>query len=162
LDSAIDDLSALMEMKAQQPRGDDPTTANQKTALQIEQLKQNTAAQKNAADNQLKVIELKLRDQHEKMKIASNEKMKMAELMQKRGDEQAKMQQSNLQAMHDQESHQADMAKRNADMQMMMRKQQMAEAAQQAKQADMAARAGERQAAQQFRQQHQPVGPGGV
>jgi hypothetical protein len=39
---AIDDLAELMKDKGSQPRGDDPTTSTNKTAIQIEQIKQQT------------------------------------------------------------------------------------------------------------------------
>ena len=74
LDGAIDDLAELMKTKGDQPRGDDPTTSTNKTAIQIEQIKQQTEKQKNDAMNQLKAQELQMKDQHEKMKIASAEK----------------------------------------------------------------------------------------
>src|SRR6185369_14586874 len=39
LDGAIDELSELMEQQQDKPKGDDPITAQNKTALQIEQMK---------------------------------------------------------------------------------------------------------------------------
>ena len=46
LDGAIDELVEQMKAKGDQPQGDDPTTAKSKIALQIEQMKQQTVAQK--------------------------------------------------------------------------------------------------------------------
>ena len=45
LDGAVDELVELMKQKADQPKGDDPTTATNKTAIQIEQIKQQRAAE---------------------------------------------------------------------------------------------------------------------
>jgi hypothetical protein len=157
LDGAIDDLAELMKDKGDRPRGDDPQTAaakdTNKTAIQIEQIKQQTEKQKNDAMNQLKAQELAMKDQHEKMKIASQEKMKLADIMAKQKDDEAKAQQQNQKAMHDREKHQADMIGKQADMQMDQQKLAIAQQSAQMKQADMAARGQERQAAQQFKQQ---------
>jgi hypothetical protein len=158
LDGSIDEMVAQTKQLAAGGRPDDPTTATNKVALQIEQLKQQTQKEKNQADIQLKAQELQMKDQHEKMKIASNEKIKAAELMAKQGDDAAKVQTAAQKAMHDREKHQADMIAKQADMQADARKMQMAEAAQIAKQNDMAARAGERQAAASLKAQ-QPQGP---
>ena len=96
-----------------------------------------------------------MRDAQEKMKIASAEKIKMAELMAKQGDAQQKAQLVNQKSMQDRESHQAEMISKAADLQLNQQKAGMAQAAQQARQADMASRADERRAAQQFRQSQQ-------
>jgi hypothetical protein len=153
LDGAIDDLAEMMKTKGEQPRGDDPTTATNKTAIQIEQIKQQTEKEKNQTMNQLKAQELQMKDQHEKMKIASQEKMKLADILAKQKDDEAKAQQQNQKAMHDREKHQADMIGKQADMQMDQQKLAIAQQSAQMRQADMAARGQERQAAQQFKQQ---------
>jgi hypothetical protein len=153
LDGAIDELAELMKAKADQPKGDDPTTATNKTAIQIEQIKQQTEKQKNDAMNALKAQELQMKDMHEKMKIQSAEKMKLADIMAKQRDDEAKSQQTNLKAMQDREKHQADMIGKQTDMQMNAQKLAMARQAAEAKQADMAVRQSERQAAQQIKQQ---------
>jgi hypothetical protein len=58
-----------------------------------------------------------MRDAHEKAKIASNEKMKLAELRARQGDDAAKAQQTQLKAIADREKHQADMLGKQADVQ---------------------------------------------
>jgi hypothetical protein len=158
LDGAIDEMTEQTKAQTAGGRPDDPTTATNKTALQIEQLKQKTQQDKNQAELQLKAQEIQMKDQHEKMKIASNEKIKAAELMAKQGDDAAKVQTAAQKAMHDREKHQADMIAKQADMQADARKMAMAEAAQIAKQNDLAARASERQAAASLKAQ-QPQGP---
>jgi hypothetical protein len=160
LEGAIDDMVEMAKQKGEQGRGDDPTTATNKTALQIEQMKQATEKEKNDAINSLKQIELQMKDQHEKMKIASQEKMKLAELMAKQNDASQKAHSANQKAMHDREAHQADMLGRQQDMQLNAQKAAMAQAAAQARQGDMAARGEERRAAAAFKQQTQPQGPG--
>jgi hypothetical protein len=160
LGGAIDELVAMMQAKADGPRPDDPTTATNKTAIQIEQIKTQRQKTKDDADTQLRATELQMKDQHEKMKIASQEKMKLAELMAKQGDAGQKAQAANQKAMHDRENHQMDIIGRQADMQADARKMQMAEQAAIARQGDMAARASERHAAQQYKQQQGTIMPG--
>jgi hypothetical protein len=153
LDGAIDDLVDTIKQKGEQPRGDDPTTATNKTAIQIEQIKQQTEKQKNDSMNQLKAQELQMKDQHEKMKIASAEKMKLADILAKQKDDETKAQVQNQKAMHDREKHQADMVGKQADMQMDQQKLAIAQQTAQMRQSDMAARGEERKAAAQFKQQ---------
>jgi len=158
LDGAIDEMTEQTKALSAGGRPDDPTTATNKVALQIEQLKQQTQKEKNQADIQLKAQELQMKDQHEKMKIASNEKIKAAELMSKQGDDAAKVQTANQKQMHDREKHQMDIIGKQADMEADRRKMAMAEAAQIAKQNDMAARASERQAAASLKAQQPQQG----
>lgn len=153
LESSIDDLVEAQKERTAGPRPDDPTTATNKTALQIEQLKQQRQKAKDDADTALKAQELQMKDQHVKLEIASRQQIELAKLQSKQGDDASKAQMVNQKAMHDREKHQADMVMKQADMAADARKMQMAEAAAQVKQADMAARQGERQAAQQFKQQ---------
>ena len=160
LDGAIDELAELMKTKSDQPRGDDPTTATNKTALQIEQLKQQRQAERDKADIQLKQQEMQMKDTHERLKIQSNEKMKLADIMAKRQDDEAKSQQINLKAMQDREKHQADMIGKSADLQLNAQRASMAQQAAQAKQADMQARGEERRAAQAFKQSQPPPNQG--
>jgi hypothetical protein len=109
LDGAVDELVETTKQMADQPRPDDPTIAQNKTALQIEQMKQQRQAQQDQATNQLKAQELQMKDQHERMKIQSNEQLKMLELNARGTAEQAKARQSNLQSMAEGQAHQADM-----------------------------------------------------
>lgn len=153
LDSAIDELVERMKTKADNPPGDDPTTATNKAALQIEQMKQQRQGEKDKMDTQLKIAELQMKDRHEQMKITSNERIKGAELAAKQQDEAAKAQHIALKAIHDRESHQMDMVGKQADMQANQQKLAMVAQAQQAKAADMEARSNERRQQAQFKQQ---------
>jgi hypothetical protein len=162
LDGSIDELVEHYKARGAQPQGDDPTTAaakdTNKTALQIEQLKQQRQAEKDKADTALKAADMQMKDRHEQMKIASNERIKAAELAAKQRDEEAKAQHTNLKAMHDRESHQMDMIGKQAEMQANEQKMAMAAQASQAKQVDMQARGEERRQAQQFKQQQGAAG----
>jgi hypothetical protein len=157
LDGAIDDLVAMMEQKgsaAQQQ--EDPTVSTNKTALQIEQMKQSRQAEKDKADLQLKAAELQMKDKHETMKIQSQQQIEMMKLQAKQGDDAAKAAQNNQKAMMEREKHQSDMLGKQADMQINAQKMTMAQVMQQAKQEDMAARATERQAALRMKQMQPP------
>jgi hypothetical protein len=147
LDSSIDDYVERLKDKGEGPKPDDPTTATNKTALEIEKLKQQRQGERDKAQ------ELQMRDQHEKMKIQSQQQLKMLEIQQKQQDDAAKAQQTNQKAMHDREKHQMDMLGKQADVQMNEQKMAMQQAASVAKQQDMAARQSERQQAQAFKQQ---------
>jgi hypothetical protein len=159
LDGAIDDLVEKMKQKGDQPRGEDPTTATNKTALQIEQIKQQRQGEKDKSDTQLKAAELQMKDRHEQMKIASNERIKAAELAAKQRDEEAKTQHTNLKAMADREKHQMDMVGKQQDLQLDQQKMAMTAQAAQARQRDMESRGEERRQQQQLKAQQ--AGGGG-
>jgi hypothetical protein len=155
-------LTELAKQKGAQPRGDDPTTATNKTALQIEQMKQATQKEKNQADAQLRVAELQMTDKHKTAELHSRQQIEMAKLQGKQGDDAAKMQQTNQKMMSEREAHQMDMVARQAEMQANAQKMAMANAAHQARQGDMQARRKERQAAQAFKQLQPQRPPGGT
>ena len=77
--------------------------------MQIEQLKQKTQQDKNQAELQLKAQEMQMTDKRERDKIASNEKIKAAEIMARQGDAGQKAQATNMKMIHDREQHQASM-----------------------------------------------------
>jgi len=151
MDGAIDELVELMKQKGEQPRGDDPTTLQAKTAKEIEQMKIAHLKEKDQLDVQVKQAEMQMRDRHEAMKIQSNEKIKMADIMAKNRDDQAKTQRENAKAMIDREQHQMSLVETDAKMRADAQKAQLGMQAQQAKMADAAARADERRAMQQFK-----------
>jgi len=153
LDGAIDELVELMKQKGEQPRGDDPTTAQGKIALQIEQMKQQTAKEKNQADIQIKQAELQQKDQHKQMELQNERQIKMAELQAKQGDRQAEMVQANQEQMHDRETHQMEMIKKGEDVRIAQQKAAMMAQSHAAKQHDMANRANERQMVAASKQQ---------
>ena len=153
LDGAIDSLIETMKAEKDKPRGDDPITAQNKTAMQIEQLKDATNKEKNQMEAQLKTQEMQMRDQHEKAKIASAEKIKLAELQARQRDDQARTQQANLKLVHDRESHEQDMIAAAAKQQHDAQNASMKMAALQAKQASDAARANDQRAQQQMKAQ---------
>ena len=158
LDGAIDELSELMEQEQDKPKGDDPVTAQNKTALQIEQMKTDAVKARDQTDAQLKQAEMAMRDQHEKMKVASNEKIKLAELQSRQGDARAKAQQDNIKLIHSREEHQQDMIAEATKQQHDAQVASMKIAALHAKQQADAQRANDQRAAAQFKAMQPPRG----
>ena len=155
LEGAIDDLVEQMKMKGEQQKPDDPITAQNKIAKEIEQMKIDRQKERDKADIALKGAELKQRDEHEKMKIASAERIKKAELVSKQQDDEARAQLTNSKAMQAREKHQADMAGKSMDVQTAQQKAEIARQAAEDRRMDMAAKQSERVAAQQFKQTQQ-------
>ena len=153
LEGSIDELVEQMEGKADQPRPDDPTTAAMKTQKEIEQMKQDRQRETDKATLELKKQELQMRDEHEKAKIASNEKIKMAEITGRSQDDESRANLTNMKAMNDREKHQATMLEKQAQMGLIAQKAQAAAQTAQQRQSDMAQRGQERRAQMQFKNQ---------
>ena len=162
LDGAINELVEQMKAKADQPRGDDPTTAQNKTALQIEQMKIQAKQQGDAEDRKLKQQEIARKDENEKLKLKNDREIEIMKLRSDSQQDAAKAQQANLEAIHARESHQAHMVENDQKMQLNAQKADLAVQTAQQRSADMAARASERQAAQQFKQQQALNKPGPI
>ena len=149
LDGAIDELVEQLKAKGAAPRGDDPTTALSKTQLQIEQMKQQTAKQKNDQDAALKKMELDQKDKHKTWELNNAKAIERMKLEAKNEDADGKMAVQQQKAMTDREKHQMDMLKKQTEVAAAREKAQMAAtqmaAQHEAKQADFANRASERQ-----------------
>jgi hypothetical protein len=147
LDGAIDELIEQMKAKGEQPKGDDPTTANGKIMLQIEQMKQQTAKQKNDQDAKLKQQELEQKDRHKTWELNNHKEIERIKLGAKAQDDAAKVQVQNQKSMQDREAHQAHMIEKNQDLQLNRQKFQLQVGLAQSKRQDLAQRANERQLA---------------
>jgi hypothetical protein len=156
LAASIDEYVATLEDKADQPRPDDPATAQNKAAIQIEQIKDQTNQAKIKQEGAIEAAKLKQNDDHKKAELAAQVQMKQMELQAKQGDIQERKDHLNLQAMHDQETHQQSMIKNQADIDLQRQKADFAVQQHQMKQNDFAQRAQERQAAQQFKMTQPP------
>jgi hypothetical protein len=156
IDSFID---ATKAQAAQAGQREDPTVSTNRTALQIEQLKQQRQAERDKADTTLKAQEMQMHDQRERDKLQSQERMKIMDLQAKQGDDAAKSQQTNMKAMAEREAHQMDMLGKQADMRLNAQKMAMTQAQTQAKQRDLEMRQRERANAQAFRQQQATMRP---
>ena len=157
LNGAIDNLVDLMKQKAQRPKGDDPQTAQNKITMQIEQMKDATTKEKNKQDADLKQNEMVMRDNHEKMKVASNEKIKLAEINARRGDDEARERKANVEMLHSQQEHQANMVELAAKRQAEAEKASLAAAQMRSKMQADSQRASDQRAAQQFKLMQPPA-----
>jgi hypothetical protein len=153
LDSSVDKLVEQMKLKADQPRGDDATTAQNKTMLQIEQLKDQTEKEKIRADTGIKAAQLKQQDAHKQQDLANQRTLKQMELNAKQGDADGKIQVQNQKAQESREAHQAHMIEKNQDMALNRQKMDLAVQSNNMKRNDLATRANERQMAFQAKQQ---------
>jgi hypothetical protein len=150
LDGAIDDLVAQMKAKGDQPKGDDPTTAQNKTALQIETMKIQAQKETDAGKLQLQRDELQMKDAHKKLELENERNIKAAEIEANSADDQARAGLQNQKAIHDREKHQTDLVKSDIDMQLARQKADLAIQQHQLKASDMVHR---QQLAQQTAQQ---------
>jgi hypothetical protein len=165
LDGAIDKFVQDTEDMANQPRPDDPTTAQNKIAVQIEQMKIDYQKQRDQGEQQLKAAELKMKDDHAKMKVQADTQVGMAKVQATKDESAADAMEANQAAMHDRETHQADMIAKGADILAQRQKANIDVQTAIMKQRDIQSRADERRAMQQFKMtqpQRQPGGfPGG-
>ena len=152
LDGAIDELVELMKQKGEQQKGDDQTTAMGKIQLQIEQMKQQTAQQKNAQDAQIAQKKLEQDDAHHAAELQNQRLIAAAKLNATAGDEQVDAQ---VQAQKMQESRESHQAQLLANQQKMALEQQKAAA----KAQQDAQRHATQQAAAQFKRPPNGGGP---
>jgi hypothetical protein len=157
LDAAIDELVEVIEAKADQPKGDDPNTAMGKVQLQIEQMKQATAQQKNQQDLQIKQAELQMKDQHHQQELQLKAATEAGKLNASAGEDDAQLQVQNQKMMESREAHQANMMANQQKMAIEAQKAQTAAQQHQMKADDMVARQSERREAQQFKLTQRPI-----
>jgi hypothetical protein len=156
LDSSIDELAERYKAKGDQGQADDPQTAMGKIQLQIEQMKDNTARQKIAAETQVQMAKLQQDSQHKQWELANDRQIAQMKVSSQLGDQQAEMQRTQAQMVHEQNSAQMDLAKGQQQMELERQKADMLMAQHTAKQADFASRANERRQAQQFKMTQPP------
>jgi hypothetical protein len=161
LDSSINNMVEMLKEKADQPRPDDPATMQNKTALQIEQMKQQTAQAKIKQDGDIEAAKLKQQDAHKQAELQTQKQLKAMELGAKDDDQQVKAQVQNEKLMESREAHQAHMLERNQDMQLNQQKADLAVQQHQLKADDLVRRQNERQQAAQFKQQQAAMRPPG-
>jgi hypothetical protein len=125
LDGAIDEYVEHVKTKGAQGQGDDPTTATNKTMIQIEQIKQQSAQLKIQSDMQYHMAQLQQADTHKQLELANQRQLKQMELSSRAGDSQAEMA---VQAQKMQESREAHQAQLMANQQKMALEQQKAAA----------------------------------
>jgi hypothetical protein len=155
LDGAVDELVEQMKAKGDQPKPDDPATAQNKTALQIEQMKDTREKDKMKADAAVEAAKLKQSDDHKKLELATQTNIERMKLGAKQGDAEGKMQVANQKMQHEREEHQLDAVEREDERRT---NQQLADIKLQdasIKQSDMIQRQEDRRAQQQFKMTQQ-------
>jgi hypothetical protein len=145
LEAQIDALVELMKKKGEQGQGEDPATAQNRIALQIEQMKDATMKEKNKAEALLKAKEIEQKDTHKRWELENERQIKAAEIRAKQADAGVKGEVQNQKLMENRESHQAHMLEKSQDMDLARQKAAMVAQQHAAKQQDMANRANERQ-----------------
>jgi hypothetical protein len=162
LEGSIDELVEQLKLKGDQQKPDDPLTAKTKADTQIAQAKLKQDAEKDKAELAIRTEEIKQKDRHKQWELETTKQVKMLELRARTDDDAIRMQAQNQKAMHDREKHQADMIKKQADVEAAGQKAQIAAEQMTMRRDDMAARQAERQAAQQFKQQQILNKPGPI
>jgi hypothetical protein len=115
LDGAIDELVQLMEEKGTQQQGDDPTTATNKTAVQIEQMKLTYAKQKDDADRALKERQLQQQAAATSAKTQSENARVATEVQGRAQEHAAKVQAIQAKAAADLQESNQDMREHQVD-----------------------------------------------
>jgi hypothetical protein len=159
LDSSIDELIEQLKAKGEQPAGDDPLTAQGKIALQVEQMKQQTAKEKNEQDAKLKAAELEQKDRHKTWELNNQKEIERMKLGQNQQSEQAKVAVQNQKAMENREAHQAHLMENNQKMAIDRQKFDLQVGQANLKRQDMAQRSNERQMVTQQKLAQRPGGP---
>lgn len=126
LDGAVDELVNLMEQKGNQPQGDDPTTAQNKIALQIEQMKVQAQQQTDQGKLQLQAQEMQMKDRHKQQELANERWIAQMKNNADTSEAQADMAVQNEKMLESREAHQADMIKKTQDMKIQQQKSEIA------------------------------------
>jgi hypothetical protein len=158
LDGAVDALVEQMKAQGEQPQPDSPATQQNKTNMQIEQMKDQTDKEKIKAENDREAAKLKQQDDHKKLELQTQKDMKAMELQARGNDSAQKQQETNLKMMHSREEHQQEMVKTQAEVEAARQKTDLAVQQHSMKMDDMAARQDERRAMQQFKMTQPPPG----
>jgi hypothetical protein len=158
MDGAIDELVEQMKAKADVPQGDDPTTAQNKTALQIEQMKVKQQSETDAAKLKQQQEEARMKDAQHDRKLQNDKEIAAMQMGAKQGDNQAKAEIQSQKLIENRETHEAAMQKSEQDRALAEQKGALAQQTHAMKASDMvnrqqerAAQQASRQAAQQFK-----------
>jgi hypothetical protein len=121
LDGAIDQLVEQMKAKGG-AKGDDPTTAQNKTAIQIEQLKLQQQRETDAGKLALEREKLQQADSHKQADLANQRYMKQLDIQSRQGGDQAKVAVQGQKMQESREAHQAQLVSDAQEMQLQREK----------------------------------------
>jgi hypothetical protein len=161
LDGAINELVDLMNEKGDQPRGDDPATAQNKAAIQIEQMKDSREKEKIKADAALKAAELQQKDQHKKWELEAQLSIEAEKLKAQGQEDAARSQEINLKQMGEREKQQTARVASFAKQQESAQKIDAAQRMQSLKERDMQAKTDIARQQAMFKLAQPPRQPGG-
>jgi hypothetical protein len=163
LDGAIDDLVQQMEQKGNQDQSNNnPAQINAKTALQIENMKQETERQKISQEGQIAQQQMAQKDRHKQADINAQFALKQVDQGMSSQDAQAKLAVQNQKLLESREAHQMEMAGKQQDMALNQQKADASIQAHNAKLTDMSMRQEDRRSQQQFQMTRQATAvPGG-
>lgn len=150
LDGAIDELVEQMKAKSGEASADNPL-------LQAEQMKQQTAREKNQLQIQIEQAKLQQADQHKKLELQNDLMIERIRMGQNQQADAAKAQVQQQKMQESREAHQAHMIENQQKMQMNAQKSQMAVQQLDLKRQEMMNRAQDRRVAQQQRAQAQAM-----
>jgi hypothetical protein len=85
MEGSIDDLVDLMKSQADQPKADDPATMQNKTALQIEQMRTQAKQQTDQQKLALQDKKIDMDDRHKQQEMANERAIALAQLQAKQG-----------------------------------------------------------------------------
>jgi hypothetical protein len=159
MDGAINNLVALMNQKADQPPGPDPTTSQNQTAIQIEQMKVEQKRETDQGELKLKQQQLQQEDVHHSQDLQQKGEIEYAKIRANQGDDAAKIQVQNQKAMESREAHQAEMVGKEQDRQIAREKANFAQQAHEQRQQQNAQQFEDRRAQQQFAMQQKAMQP---
>jgi hypothetical protein len=151
LEGSIDQLVTMLEGQAKQPRPDDPATAQNKAAVQIEQMKDQRQRDKDRQDYQLAQQELQQKDRHKQAELVNQRYIEQMRLSAKGGDLQAKAQLNQQKMVENAQDHQASMAEKSMDLKIDAQKADIAVQDAAARRQEMQQRSIERRQEREFR-----------
>jgi len=160
MEGAIDGLVELMKTKGDQPKGDDPATAQSKAQMQVEQMKVQQKDKTDQAKLKLEAEKAQMQNQQHMATLANQRAIELAKLQAGAQDDEAKAGLANQKAMNEREKHQAKMVETAVKVQADQQKVELQERQQQLRANDMAARQNERQQAAAFKQQQATASKG--
>jgi hypothetical protein len=147
MDGSINDLVEQMKQKAGQQQPDDAATMQNKTAVQIEQMKIQAQQQTDSAKLQLEQQKLQMQDRHKQQDLQVQQTINNAKVQAQLAETQSDAREQTMKMAESQQAAHASMMKSQADVALAQQKGDLAIQAHQLKMRESA----QRSAAQQFK-----------
>jgi hypothetical protein len=160
MESSIDGFVELGKAKADQPKGDDPTTAQNKVALQIETMKVQQKDKTDQENIKVQREEMQMKDRQHAATLKNQRNIEIAKLQASQQDDEAKADLQNQKMMHEGEKHQIKIIESQENLEANRDKLEIAKQQSQLKANDMQARQSERQQQAAFKRQQAAASKG--